>query len=170
MPDTPKRSFPPVVDANTRVLVLGSLPGDASLAAQAYYAHPRNAFWPIMANLCADAELATRPYPERLGVLLTHGVGLWDVVGAARRRGSLDAALREVEHNDLPGLLAGLPAVRAVACNGATAYRLACRQLPASVPCLSLPSTSPAYTLAFPRKLAAWQVLQPWLTGIGGSR
>ena len=88
-----KRSFPPVVDKNTRLLMLGSLPGEASLAAQRYYAHPRNLFWRLMGLVIGEA-LESLDYNARLATLLRHRVGLWDVVAEAAREGSLDAPTR----------------------------------------------------------------------------
>ncbi|KAF0814127.1 hypothetical protein IGB42_01024 [Andreprevotia sp. IGB-42] len=154
----PLNCFPPVVNADVRLLVLGSLPGVVSLAQQAYYAHPRNAFWPIMAALTGQS-LVTMPYPERLQALLAAGVGLWDVVGQAERRGSLDADLRAIAPNALPELLAELPQLQAVAFNGQTAYKLGHRQLPAALQHYALPSTSPALTTRFEQKLQLWSAI-----------
>ncbi|RXZ45690.1 DNA-deoxyinosine glycosylase [Crenobacter cavernae] len=152
--------LPPVVAPDTRLLILGSLPGEASLAAAEYYAHPRNAFWTIMAALTGE-DLVALPYAERLTALLAHRVGLWDVVGRARRRGSLDTHLREVSANPLADLIASLPALEAVAFNGATAARLGQPLLPAELARYALPSTSPAHTMKLDAKLAAWRVLAP---------
>ena len=115
-----KSSFAPVVDAGTRLLLCGSLPGDASLAAARYYAHPQNQFWRLMAPV-VDVDLPAMPYDARLDALLAGGVGLWDVVGSASRAGSTDAAIRDVADNDLVALAASLPRLRAVAFNGGTA-------------------------------------------------
>jgi hypoxanthine-DNA glycosylase len=155
-------SMAPVINEEVSVLVLGSLPGTASLAAQAYYAHPRNAFWPIMAELTGQ-PLPALPYAERLPLLLQHGVGLWDVVGQAQRKGSLDGNLRDVATNPLAALIATLPRLQAVAFNGQTAWKLGHRQLPAGLAHYALPSTSPALTSAFSEKLQAWSVLLPHL-------
>ena len=114
--------FPPALDSSCRVLILGSLPGRASLQAQQYYAHPRNQFWRLLGDILRQ-PLNALSYPERLARLRAAGVGLWDVVAAAERQGSLDAALRSVEHNDLSRLVASLPRLRVVAFNGATAAR-----------------------------------------------
>lgn len=119
----PARCFAPVVNADTRVLILGSLPGVASLAAQQYYAHPRNQFWPLLATVLGQPGLPALDYPQRLAHLQAHGVGLWDVVAQAQRRGSLDTAIRAAQRNDLARLVASLPALRLVAFNGATAPR-----------------------------------------------
>ena len=151
-------AFAPVVDADTRVLVLGTLPGIASLTARRYYAHPQNAFWRLV-GAALGTDLAAMAYDERLAALLARGVGLWDVVASARRAGSLDAAMREVEAADLARLIATLPALRLVAFNGKTAAAIGARTLPPGVPHVTLPSSSPAYTLAFAAKAAAWAAL-----------
>ncbi|WP_239688587.1 DNA-deoxyinosine glycosylase [Aquitalea magnusonii] len=105
MSDSAKSCFPPVVNAQTRLLILGSLPGDASLRAAQYYAHPRNQFWRLLGELLDD-DLPGLDYPSRLAALQQHGIGLWDVVAQARRPGSLDAAIRDLSPNDLPALCA----------------------------------------------------------------
>ena len=153
-----KSSFPPVVDADTRLLILGSLPGDASLAVAQYYAHPRNQFWRLLSAIGA-VELTTLSYPQRLVALQTLGVGLWDVVASARRRGSLDSDIREVALNPLSELLVTLPALQAVAFNGKTAARAAPTLASSGLDILLLPSSSPALTTPFEKKLAEWQVL-----------
>lgn len=151
-------SFAPVVDENTRVLILGSLPGAASLAAGRYYAHPQNAFWRLIGGVIG-IELAATAYDARLAALLAAGIGLWDVVATARRVGSLDTALREVAGNDLAALVATLPALRLVAFNGKTAAAIGSRALSVATPRVVLPSSSPAHTLPFGAKEAAWAAL-----------
>lgn len=154
------RCFAPVVNADTQLLILGSLPGVASLAAQQYYAHPRNQFWPLLAAVLAQPELPALAYPERLQRLLTAGVGLWDVVAQAQRRGSLDANIRDAQSNPLPALIAQLPRLDTVAFNGATAARAASQLRPYPwLSVLQLPSSSPAHTRPFADKLAAWRAL-----------
>lgn len=160
------RGLAPVFDAQARLLVLGSFPGVASLQAAQYYAHPRNAFWPLMGQLLAQAELASRPYAERLDVLRQHHVALWDAVAACRREGSLDTAIEAAEPSDLAGLVARLPSLRAIACNGALAHKQTLLALgEPGLPVLRLPSTSPAHAgLSLADKIAAWQAgLAPYL-------
>jgi hypoxanthine-DNA glycosylase len=158
------QGLPPVADRHTRLLVLGSFPGAASLAAQQYYAHPRNQFWPLLSALCAF-ELHGLTYANRLQRMVASGVGLWDVYAACQREGSLDSAIEQAEPNDLAGLAARLPALRAIAHNGgesARAMRIT-RQL--GVPVHRLPSTSPANaSWSFERKLASWRAV---FTGVG---
>ena len=138
------------------MLVLGSFPGVASLAARQYYAHPRNHFWPILGEVLAE-PLAALPYAERLARLLAHGVGLWDVIVACRRPGSLDAAIRDPVHGEVRRIRRAAPALVAVAFNGTTAWRRSDEWAQAGYATLSLPSTSPAYTRPFDEKLAAWR-------------
>lgn len=156
-----KRAFDPVVDAKTRLLILGSLPGDASLKAGQYYGHPRNAFWRLTGGVIGR-DLAALPYPERLEALKAAGVGLWDVVAGAERAGSLDAAIRNPEAADLMRLVGGLPRLKAIAFNGGTAARIGRRSLIGleAIALIDLPSSSPAHAArSFEDKAAAWAVL-----------
>lgn len=158
--------LPPLFDADAQLLLLGSFPGTASLRAVQYYAHPRNAFWPLMGELLGEAGLAGRPYEARLAALRRHRVALWDAVAACQREGSLDTAITDAQPSDLPGLLARLPGLRAIGCNGALAHRQALAALgDVSLPVLRLPSTSAAHAgMSFAGKLAAWQAaLSPHL-------
>lgn len=158
---TRKAGFDPVVDAKTRLLILGSLPGDASLRAAQYYGHPRNAFWRLIGGVI-DQDLAGLPYEDRLARLRAAGIGLWDVIASAERPGSLDAAIRRPEAADLRGLVESLPALRAVAFNGGTAARLGRAVLaahPAGVTLIDLPSSSPAHARPFDQKAEAWAAL-----------
>lgn len=161
--ETLKRCFPPVVDAATLVLVLGSLPGEESLARRQYYANPRNQFWPLM-EAVTERRLVDQAYEERLETLLGAGVGLWDTVEAATRRGSLDGAIRDPRANDLAAVVDRLPSLRAVAFNGARSALIGLPQLSGrDLALVSLPSSSPAYTLPFAAKLERWMALRPFL-------
>ena len=155
-----------MVDANTRVLVLGSLPGEESLARAQYYGHPRNLFWRLMGRVIG-ADLVALPYEERLATLLAAHVGLWDVVEAAEREGSLDAAIRAASANDLRTLVATLPNLRAVGFNGATSAKIGMPQLAwASLELIRLPSSSPAYaSRAYDEKLQNWMQLARFVQG-----
>jgi hypoxanthine-DNA glycosylase len=160
-----KRSFPPVADARTRVLVLGSLPGEESLARRQYYANPRNHFWRLI-EAVIGADLAALPYEARLQTLLAAQVGLWDTVGSATRRGSLDGNIRLASANDLAALAARLPELRAVGFNGGKSAAIG---LPAlaertDLALIPLPSSSPAHTRPFAEKLEAWMKLAPYLS------
>ncbi|OEZ99300.1 uracil DNA glycosylase superfamily protein [Janthinobacterium sp. HH107] len=162
MPDPRKRCFAPVVDAGTRLLILGSLPGEKSLAHSQYYAHPQNKFWMLLGEVLG-VELTSLPYEERLATLLAHGVGLWDVVAQAQRTGSLDSNIRARDDNDLVALAASLPRLHTIAFNGGTAAKLGVKVLGEHAQryrIVSLPSSSPAYTLAYAQKLQAWLSLR----------
>jgi hypoxanthine-DNA glycosylase len=161
---TLKRSFPPVVDERTRVLLLGSLPGEQSLARSQYYANPRNQFWRLIGGVIG-AELETLPYQSRLETLLSARVGLWDTVESATRLGSLDGAIRGHSANDLVRLAASLPELRAVGFNGGKSASLGMKQLAerTDLALLPLPSSSPAFTLAFAEKARSWAKLKQFL-------
>lgn len=159
------RSFAPVASADARVLVLGSMPGVASLAAGQYYAHPQNRFWSIMGRLLGFDPSAT-PYVQQTRYLTEAGIALWDVLQSCERPGSLDSAIcRETQVvNDLPGFLAAHPHIRRVYFNGAHAEQTFRRYVRPLLPSdialeyVRLPSTSPAHaSLSFDDKLAHWQ-------------
>lgn len=157
--------FPPVTRPDTRLLVLGSLPGAVSLARQRYYAHPQNLFWRLMSAVIGR-DLVPLAYEDRLETLLDAKVGLWDTVAAATREGSLDTAIRLHEASDLIALVATLPDLRAIAFNGAKSAAIGRRQLgPAPSPILvDLPSSSPAYaSLSFEKKHEVWLALAAYL-------
>ncbi|KQZ42603.1 DNA-deoxyinosine glycosylase [Duganella sp. Root1480D1] len=157
-----KRCFDPVVDERTRLLVLGSLPGDKSLAVQEYYGNRQNKFWMLMSQVIA-LDLVPLDYSSRLKALLAHGVGLWDVVAEAHRPGSLDSRIRARNDNDLCTLLARHPNIKAIAFNGGTAAKLGRKVLgshAANYQIEELPSSSPAYTLGYVEKAARWQALR----------
>jgi len=159
---TIKRSMPPAGSTDARLLILGSLPGEASLRAGRYYAHPQNQFWRLLGQaICED--LAEMPYDARLKRLAQRGIALWDVVGEARREGSLDGAIREATANALAEYVAGHPRLAAIAFNGKTAARLGRLALGEmdAIRLIDLPSSSPAYTLGFARKAERWMLLGP---------
>lgn len=146
----------PVVDAHTRLIVLGSFPGVASLRAQQYYGHPQNAFWKILGELWG-LPLAQRPYVERLQALRDHGLGLWDVYASCEREGSLDSDIREPVLNDLASLRQHCPSLEAIAHNGGESFRHARHTRTLGLPVYRLPSTSPANaSWSFERKRDAW--------------
>jgi double-stranded uracil-DNA glycosylase len=161
VPITIKRSMPPVGSADARLLILGSLPGEASLQAQRYYAHPQNQFWRLLGASIGE-ELNSLDYERRLDRLAARGIALWDVVGEARRQGSLDGAIRDATANRLAEYAATHPGLRAVAFNGQTAARLGREALArVDLQLIDLPSSSPAYTKSFADKLERWAVLGP---------
>lgn len=149
----------PVLDQSTRILILGSFPGAASLAAGQYYAHPRNLLWPILSALTGE-DLAALPYAQRLPRLLAHGFGLWDVLGECQRQGSLDSAIRKPAANDFARLRELCPLLETVGFNGQTSGKFAPQFAKAGYRTLVLPSTSPAHAaLSFDLKFAQWRKL-----------
>jgi hypoxanthine-DNA glycosylase len=163
MEDRVKTGLGPVAASDARLFVLGSLPGDASLAAQRYYAHPQNQFWRLLERVIGG-DLHALPYAERLERLAKHKIGLWDVIATAERRGSLDQAIRSAGHNPLSDYLGGFADLRAVAFNGSTAAAIGRRLLSGcDLQLIDLPSSSPANTRPFAEKAEAWQVLGTFL-------
>ena len=157
-------SFAPIFSAEARVLILGSMPGVASLTAGEYYAHPRNAFWQIMNALCGAAREVA--YVERLEKLQASGIALWDVLESCQREGSLDSAIvpSSIVVNQIPALLEQLPHIRLIVTNGGTASQLFKRhvigrwQASTSLQWQPLPSTSPAHaSLKLAEKIIIWQ-------------
>jgi hypoxanthine-DNA glycosylase len=153
------QGFPPVVDDEARVLILGSFPSALSLAAHQYYANPRNAFWPITGQLFGFEPNA--PYERRLAALQSHGVALWDVLHRCRRVGSADSAIdpKSLVVNDFAELFADYPSIARVYFNGAKAAELYRRLAVTAerVEYRRLPSTSPAHAMRPGAKLAAWR-------------
>ncbi|MCC2973239.1 DNA-deoxyinosine glycosylase [Massilia sp. IC2-476] len=149
----------PVIAPGTRVLVLGSFPGAASLAAQRYYAHPRNQFWPLISAVIGE-DLASLPYEERLPRLLAHRFGLWDVLAGCEREGSLDSAIRNPAANDFERLRALCPQLETVGFNGQASGKFAPQFAAAGYRTVVLPSSSPAHmAMSFEQKLAVWRQL-----------
>lgn len=165
MPAQRKAAFPPSVDADTRLLILGSLPGDASIRQGEYYAHRGNAFWHLVGDML-DEDLRGLPYAMRLKRLRARHVGLWDVIESAERPGSLDSSIRGAELRDLGAFIARLPALRAIGFNGKTAATQGRRQLGdrPDLALIDLPSSSGAYAMISREKKAeAWRVLRDWI-------
>ena len=151
--------LPPVFSCRTQLVVLGSFPGQASLQAREYYAHPRNQFWPLLSALWG-LDLRALPYAQRLAALLERGLGVWDVYAACRRAGSLDSAIRDARPNDLALLRRRAPGLRAVAHNGGESARSMRVTRELGVAVHRLPSSSPANaSWSFERKLQAWRAV-----------
>jgi len=149
----------PVFDANTRLIVLGSFPGVASLQAQQYYGHPRNHFWPILSALWG-VDLMAASYAERLAAARARGLGIWDVYAACERAGSLDSAIANARFNDLASLRLRAPKLEAIVHNGGESARAMRHTRALGLPLHRLPSTSPANaSWSFERKLAAWRAV-----------
>jgi len=149
----------PVIAPDTRILILGSFPGAASLAAQQYYAHPRNQFWKLVGALIGE-DLYSLPYADRLPGLLAHRFGLWDVLAACEREGSLDSAIRNPAANDFERLHRLCPELEIVGFNGQTSGKFAPQFATQGYRTVVLPSSSPAHmALSFEQKLATWRRL-----------
>ena len=167
-----KFGLPPIVRSDAQLLVLGSLPGDASLADGRYYAHPTNQFWRLLGAAIGE-KLHALDYEDRLIRLAERRIGLWDVIASASRRGSLDQAIREAEHNRVEHLLHDFPQLQAIAFNGSTAAAAGRRLVgdpPKGISLIDLPSSSAANTRPFAEKQAAWSRLAQFVppAQIGG--
>jgi hypoxanthine-DNA glycosylase len=155
-----KFGLPPIAPPDCRLFILGSLPGDASLSAGLYYAHPTNQFWRLLGS-AIGVELQPLSYDERLARLAERRIGLWDVIGSASRHGSLDQSIREAELNRIDHLLHDFPHLRAIAFNGSAASRSG-RMLvgeSAGIALVDLPSSSAANTRSFVQKALAWSLI-----------
>ena len=160
-----KVGLPPVAPKDARLFVLGSLPGDASLAARRYYAHPTNQFWRLLGGAIGE-ELQQLDYECRLDRLAERRIGLWDVIASARRPGSLDQAIRHADHNCIGHLLNDFPDLRAIAFNGTTAAAAGRRligEAPREIELIDLPSSSAANTKPFDEKAKDWSVLRQFV-------
>ena len=152
--------FKPIYDSHSRVLILGTMPSPKSRENRFYYGHPRNRFWPIMADLFGYAPFQSNG--EKTAFLLDHHIALWDVIASCTITGSSDLSIRDVTPTDLRAILTAAP-IRAIYCNGAAAHKLYCRyQQPlTNLPALRLPSTSPANaSWTLPRLIDAWKAIQ----------
>ena len=151
------QGLPPVVGRASRLLILGSFPGAASLQAQQYYGHPRNHFWPLLSAIWG-VDLVGRPYRARIAELRARGVALWDIYASCRREGSLDQAIEAPCLNDLASLRRRVPGLRLVAHNGGESARALATMQALGIEAVRLPSSSPANaSWSFERKLAAWR-------------
>ena len=160
-----KCGFGALVDSDTRLVILGSLPGERSLAERRYYAHPGNGFWHLVGAVI-ECDLVSLEYEKRLAVLRARKIGLWDVVASAERSGSLDAAIRAHEANPLAGFAATLPNLRALAFNGAKAAAIGRKQLSGQIApdLIDLPSSSAAYAaMPLAEKTRRWMRLRKFL-------
>ncbi len=149
-------SFPPIFAPDARVLIVGSMPSVKSLSEAQYYAHPRNAFWPILFDVFGEARSAD--YERRKALIRAHHLALWDAAAICEREGSLDSAMHGVVLHDFARLYALCPGISVVLCNGGKAYSLFLKSGAAGMRrVLRMPSTSPAYTMPYQEKLAAWR-------------
>lgn len=152
--------LPPIIDAGIETLVLGSFPSPASLAAQQYYAHRQNQFWRVMAALLGE-PLVNCGYPEKQRRLLAHHIGVWDVYCRCERAGALDSAIQAAQANDFSDLKTEVPHLRRICFNGKTSGKFERWFADQGYETWVLPSTSPAYTLAFERKVELWRSAWP---------
>lgn len=156
-------SFPPHIDDQSEILILGSIPGVKSLEKQQYYAHPQNKFWKIILELLN--EEFTEDYSKRLEVLNKHHIALWDVIDSCERKGSLDSEIKNEEANQIAELLDEYPNIKAVFSNGGKSYKNLQKLLGKNyrLPIFLLPSTSPLHTISFERKFEEWKRILDFL-------
>lgn len=156
-------SFPPIINENSQILILGSIPGVKSLEKQEYYAHPQNKFWSIIFELFN--ENFTADYVEKKAILQKHHIALWDVIDSCERKGSLDSEIKNEEANRIAELLEQYPNIRAIFCNGGKSYKNLQKILGKNfrIPVYQLPSTSPLHTVSFEKKLEEWKVILNFL-------
>lgn len=156
-------SFPPIIDNNSKILILGSIPGVKSLEKQQYYAHPQNKFWKIIFELLN--EKFTENYAERINILKKHHIALWDVIDSCERKGSLDSEIRNEEANQIAELLENHPHIEAIFCNGGKSYKNLQKILGKNfrIPVFLMPSTSPLHTVSFEKKFEEWKTVLDFL-------
>ena len=154
-------SFPPIIKKDSKILILGSIPGVKSLEMKQYYAHPQNKFWKIIFDIFN--EEFTLDYTKRIKILEKHHIALWDVIDTCERKGSLDSEIRNEEANRIGELLQNFPSIKVIFCNGQKSYKNLQKILPKDfhLPIIALPSTSPAHaSLKYEEKLLSWQEIQ----------
>ncbi|MBQ2834652.1 MAG: DNA-deoxyinosine glycosylase [Clostridia bacterium] len=150
------RCFPPVYTTAARVLIVGSMPSVKSLADAQYYAHPRNAFWPILFDIFGEAP--TSDYEAKKALICRNRLALWDAAAACEREGSLDSSMRDIAYNDFSALFAECPHIHTVLCNGAAAHSMFLKAgFAGGRRICRMPSTSPAYTMPYNKKKEIWK-------------
>jgi hypoxanthine-DNA glycosylase len=163
-------SFPPVIDDRSRILILGSMPGVASLRAFQFYANPRNYLWGIVYALFCEGREPDAEYESRLAFALSHGIALWDVIATCEREGSLDSDIKQAVPNDIPGLLKVYPGIATLVCNGTKSHAELFKNFGTHPEIMKrkvllMPSTSPIPTKHFrglEDRLEAWRaILEP---------
>lgn len=150
-------SFPPFVNSSTQTLILGTMPGRTSLEKQEYYAHPRNHFWKIIFTLFNSLPI-TENFDEKIKVLQKNNIGLWDVLKNCERKGSLDIHIRNHQENDFKMLFTQFPKINKVVFNGKESHKFFLKKFGQieGITYLVMPSTSPANTMSFDKKLEIW--------------
>lgn len=157
-------SFLPIIKKDSKILILGSIPGVKSLEMKQYYAHPQNKFWKIIFDIFN--EEFTLDYTERINILEKHHIALWDVIDTCERKGSLDSEIRNEEANRIGELLQNHPNLKAIFCNGQKSFKNLIKILPKDfhLPIIALPSTSPAHaSLMYIQKLESWKIIFKYL-------
>ncbi|MFL9833818.1 DNA-deoxyinosine glycosylase [Chryseobacterium terrae] len=156
-------SFPPFIDEESKILILGSIPGVKSLEKQQYYAHPQNKFWKIIFELLN--EKFTEDYSERINILKKNHIAIWDVIDSCERKGSLDSEIKNEEANKIEELLDQYQNIQAIFCNGGKSYKNLQKLLGKNfrIPIYLLPSTSPLHTISFERKFEDWKKVLDYL-------
>lgn len=156
-------SFPPIIGHDSKIIILGSIPGVKSLEKQQYYGHPQNKFWKIIFELL-DAEF-TKDYDQRIQTLKKHHIAVWDVIDSCERKGSLDSEIKNEEANQIGELLEDYPNIEAIFCNGGKSYKNLQKILGKNykIPVFLLPSTSPLHTVSFEKKLEEWKKIKQYL-------
>lgn len=156
-------SFPPLIDDQSEIIILGSIPGVKSLEMQQYYAHPQNKFWRIILELLN--EEFTEDYTKRIAMVKKHHIALWDVIDSCERKGSLDSEIKNEEANQVDKLLEEYPNIKAIFCNGGKSYKNLQKLLGKNykLPIFLMPSTSPLHTISFERKFEEWKKVLEFL-------
>ena len=156
-------SFPPIIFKDSKILILGSVPGIKSLEMQEYYAHPQNKFWTILFKIFNESF--TKNYEEKIKLLEKNKVAVWDVIDPCEREGSLDTKIKNESHNDIAELLKAYPSVQTVFCNGQKSFKNLKKMLGENqhVSIYVLPSTSPAHAIPFEKKLSEWSAIRNYV-------
>lgn len=150
-------SFPAFIDSNTKILILGTMPGIASLTKQEYYGNPRNHFWRIMYTLF-DTLPFSDSFEEKIQLLQKNKIGLWDVLENCERKGSLDIHIKNHKENDFEMLFKQYPTIHTIVFNGKESHKYFIKKFGQieGITYYVMPSTSPANTMSFENKLKIW--------------
>lgn len=156
-------SFPPIISKDSKILILGSIPGVQSLEKQEYYAHPQNQFWKILFGL--RQENFTNQYAEKLNFLEKNKIALWDTIESCERKGSKDTEIKNEVENSILELLKNFPNIQAIFCNGQKSHKNLMKILDKnnSRPIFVLPSTSPLHTISLEKKMESWKIINEFL-------
>lgn len=154
------KSFAPSVDKNTEIMIIGSMPGEASLNAGQYYAYKYNLFWPMMTAFFSSAKNSPESYPQKLQMLLNNKIGLWDTLASCERKGSADGSIKTEKPNNFPMMLTKYPKIKTLLFNGQAAHKYFLKHFGQieGINYLLLPSTSPAAAaISKKQKAALWK-------------